>query len=38
MNQDIQEVLFTPEEIAAANQRLGQQIAHDYQGKNTFLV
>ena len=38
MNQDIQEVLFTPEEIAAANQRLGQQIAHDYQGKNPLLV
>lgn len=38
MNQDIQEVLFTPEEIAAANKNLGQQLAHDYHGKTPLLV
>lgn len=38
MDQDIQEILFTPAEIAAANQKLGQQLARDYHGKNPLFV
>ncbi|MBA1433811.1 hypoxanthine phosphoribosyltransferase [Bombilactobacillus bombi] len=38
MESDIQKILFTPQDIAAANQRLGQQLAQDYQGKNPLFV
>lgn len=38
LNEDIQEVLFTAETIAAANRRLGRQIAQDYAGKEPLFV
>lgn len=38
MNPDIEKVLVSEEEIAAANKRLGQQLTADYQGKNPLFV
>lgn len=38
MHNDIEEVLFSEEEIQSVVQRLGKQISEDYQGKNLFLV
>ncbi|NVY96306.1 hypoxanthine phosphoribosyltransferase [Lactobacillus sp. DCY120] len=38
MNQDIQRVLYTAEDLAAANQRLGRQLAQDYAGKQPIFV
>lgn len=35
---DIEETLFTEEEIAAIVKRMGKQISEDYAGKNLFLV
>ena len=38
INDDIEEVLFTTEEIAEAVKRLAGQINKDYEGKNLLLV
>lgn len=38
MNNDIQSVLFSQEELQAAVKRLGTQISEDYKGKNLLLV
>ncbi|UQS84334.1 hypoxanthine phosphoribosyltransferase [Bombilactobacillus thymidiniphilus] len=38
MNQDMQKVLFSEEEIAQANQKLGKLLANDYKGKNPLFV
>ncbi|AXY26535.1 hypoxanthine phosphoribosyltransferase [Suicoccus acidiformans] len=38
LEQDIQEVLVTREEIAEAVRKLGQQITQDYQGKELLVV
>ncbi len=36
--EDIQEIVFAREELAAIVARLGRQISQDYQGKNLLLV
>ncbi len=38
MRQDIEEVLFTEEQIAEIVERVGSEISRDYQGKNLLLV
>jgi len=38
MNSDIEKVLVSTEEIEAANQRLGKQLAEEYRGKNPLFV
>ena len=38
MKEDIERVLVSAEEIAQAVQKLGEQISHDYEGKNLLLV
>ena len=38
MNNDIEKVLITEEEIKEINKRLGKQISEDYRGKNLLLV
>ena len=38
MNNDIQEILFTKEQIQQRVQELGQAIVYDYQGKIPILV
>lgn len=38
LDNDIERVLFTQEQISATLKRLGQQITNDYQGKNLLLV
>lgn len=38
MDQDIQKVLFTSDEIHEANKRLGNQLSQDYAGKNPLFV
>ncbi|UQS82855.1 hypoxanthine phosphoribosyltransferase [Bombilactobacillus folatiphilus] len=38
MNQDMQKVLFSEEEIAQANHNLAQQLMTDYAGKNPLFV
>lgn len=38
MNNDIEKILITEEEIKDINQRLGRQISEDYKGKNLLLV
>jgi hypoxanthine phosphoribosyltransferase len=38
MIHDIDRVLVSAEEIAATVQRLGQEITHDYQGRQPYLV
>lgn len=38
MRNDIEEILFTEEELAAKVQELGQQISEDYAGKNLIVI
>lgn len=38
MDQDMQKVLFSAEEIAQANKKLGQQLATDYKDKDPLFV
>lgn len=38
MHQDIAEILITDEQIQAKVRELGEQIMHDYQGKNLLLL
>ena len=38
MLQDIQEVLFTEEQIAKMVERVGAEISRDYKDKNLLLV
>lgn len=38
MHDDIEQVLFSPEQIQARVQELGVQIAHDYEGREPHLV
>ncbi len=38
MRQDIKEILYSPEQIAARVRELGQQIEQDYQHRNPFLI
>src|SRR5437588_13036517 len=38
MHEDISEILVTEEEIRAKVAELGEQITHDYQGKNLLLL
>lgn len=35
---DIQEILYTEEQLQAIVERMGQQITADYEGKNLFLL
>ena len=38
MHPDIEQVLFTEEDIAAMVKRMGAEISHDYQGKDLVLI
>lgn len=38
MKNDIEKVLFTEEEIAAAVERIGNEISEEYRGKNPMLI
>ncbi|CAH0416514.1 Hypoxanthine-guanine phosphoribosyltransferase [Periweissella fabaria] len=38
MNNDIERVLYSEADIAAAAQRIGAQLAHDYAGKTPILL
>ena len=38
MRQDIEEVLFSEEQISQIVARIGQEISRDYAGKNLLLV
>ena len=38
MRQDIEEVLFTEEQIAQIVERVGSEISRDYEGKKLLLV
>lgn len=38
MHEDVERVLYTPQQIAARVAELGQQIAHDYEGREPHLV
>jgi hypoxanthine phosphoribosyltransferase len=38
MHQDIEQVLFTPEQIAKRVQELGAQITKDYEGRDLHLI
>jgi hypoxanthine phosphoribosyltransferase len=38
MHEDIEQILFTPEQIAARVSELGREIARDYEGREPHLV
>ncbi|WP_099975229.1 hypoxanthine phosphoribosyltransferase [Lactobacillus terrae] len=38
MNNDIKEILVTPEQILETNKKLGAQLSKDYEGKNPLFV
>jgi hypoxanthine phosphoribosyltransferase len=38
MHQDIEDILFTPEQIASRVQELGAQITKDYEGRDLHLI
>lgn len=38
IHDDIQEILYTEEQLAEIVQRLGKRISEDYKGKNLFMV
>ena len=38
LDEDIQEIFLTHEEIVAICERLGKRISDDYEGKNPLLI